>query len=143
MIHIMPWGQSRPRERVPGTDLLTNLRACRGRLACSTDRAMTNNSDIVFPPAARRAQAQRGSTRAYENRVAAGWPDGVTPERAPFSAELHPAFGAPVPAAGAPYTHPGGGPRCSNKVVDEKPPGLADSAGNRQYITLSNLAEND
>src|SRR5215813_2122210 len=143
MIHIMPWGQSRPRERVPGTDLLTNLRACRGRLACSTDRAMTNNSDIVFPPAARRAQAQRGSTRAYEKRIAAGFPDRVTPELAAFIAELDTAFLATVSAAGAPYIQHRGGPKGFIKVLDEKTLGFADYAGNRQYITLSNLAEND
>src|SRR5215467_10311110 len=44
----------------------------RGRACASTDRAMTNNSDIVFPAAARRAQAERGSAPAYEKRSAAG-----------------------------------------------------------------------
>src|SRR5215470_19398033 len=143
MIHIMRRGQSRPREIVPGTDLLTNLRAWRGRLVCSTDRAMTNNSDIVFPPAARRAQAQRGSTRAYEKRIAAGFPDCVTPELAAFIAELDTAFLATVSAAAAPYIQHRGGPKGFIKVLDDKTLGFADYAGNRQYITISNLAGND
>lgn len=128
---------------VPGTNLLTNLRAWRGRLACSTVRAMTNNSDIVFPPAARRAQAERGSARAYEKRIAAGFPDRVTPELATFIAELDTAFLATVSADGAPYIQHRGGPQGFIKVLDEKTFGFADYAGNRQYITLSNLAEND
>lgn len=104
---------------------------------------MTNNSDIVFPPAARRAQAERGSVRAYEKRIAAGFPDRVTAELASFIAELDTAFLATVSAAGAPYIQHRGGPRGFIKVLDEKTLGFADYAGNRQYITISNLAEND
>ncbi len=39
---------------------------------------MANNSDIVFTPAARQAQAERGSAGAYDKRIAAGFPDRVT-----------------------------------------------------------------
>src|SRR5262245_27229498 len=104
---------------------------------------MSNNSDIVFPPAARRAQAERGSTRAYEKRIATGSPDRVTAELAGFISELDTAFLATVSAAGAPYIQHRGGPKGFIKVLDEKTLGFADYAGNRQYITVSNLAEND
>lgn len=104
---------------------------------------MTNNSDIVFPAAARRAQAERGSAPAYEKRIAAGFPDRVTPELAAFIAELDAAFLATVSAGGAPYIQHRGGPKGFIKVLDEKTLAFADYAGNRQYITLSNLAEND
>ena len=104
---------------------------------------MTNNSDIVFPPAARQAQAQRGSARAYEKRLAAGFPDHVTGELAAFIAELDTAFLATVSAAGAPYIQHRGGPKGFIRVLDEKTLGFADYAGNRQYITISNLADND
>jgi len=104
---------------------------------------MTNNSDIVFTPAARRAQAQHGSARAYEKRIAAGFPDRVTAELAAFIAELDTAFLGTVSGAGAPYIQHRGGPKGFIKVLDEKTLGFADFAGNRQYITISNLAEND
>ena len=104
---------------------------------------MTNNSNIVFTPAARRAQVQHGSARAYEKRIAAGFPDRVTPELAAFIAELDTAFLGTVSAAGAPYIQHRGGPKGFIKVLDEKTLGFADFAGNRQYITISNLAEND
>jgi predicted pyridoxine 5'-phosphate oxidase superfamily flavin-nucleotide-binding protein len=107
------------------------------------DFPMANNSDTVFPPAARRAQAERGSARAYEKRIAAGFPDRVAPELAPFIAERDTAFLATVSAAGAPYIQHRGGPKGFLKVLDEKTLGFADYAGNRQYITISNLAEND
>jgi uncharacterized protein len=104
---------------------------------------MTDNSDIVFPAAARRAQAERGSARTYEKRIAAGFPDRVTPELAAFVAELDTAFLATVSVGGAPYIQHRGGPKGFIKVLDEKTLAFADYAGNRQYITLSNLAEND
>src|SRR5256885_10370486 len=102
-----------------------------------------NNSDIVFPAAARRAQAERGSAHAYEKRIAAGFPDRVTPELAAFIAELDTAFLGTVSGAGAPYIQHRGGPKGFIKVLDEKTLGFADFAGNRQYITISNLAETD
>src|SRR5712691_5836414 len=102
-----------------------------------------NNSDIVFPAAARRAQAERGSAHAYEKRIAAGFPDRVTSELAAFVAELDTAFLATVSATGAPYIQHRGGPKGFIKVLDDKTLGFADYAGNRQYITIGNLAEND
>jgi uncharacterized protein len=105
--------------------------------------AMTNNSDIVLTPAARHAQAQHGSAHAYEKRIAAGFPDRVTAELAAFIAELDTAFLGTVSGAGAPYIQHRGGPKGFIKVLDEKTLGFADFAGNRQYITISNLAETD
>jgi uncharacterized protein len=104
---------------------------------------MTTNSDIVFTPAARRAQAERGSAHAYDKRIAAGFPDRVTNELAAFIAERDTAFLATVSDVGAPYIQHRGGPKGFIKVLDDKTLGFADYAGNRQYITLGNLAEND
>ena len=104
---------------------------------------MSNNSDIVFTPAAQRAQAKRGSARVYEQRLATGFPDRVTPELAAFIAELDTAFLATVSAAGAPYIQHRGGPKGFIKVLDDRTLGFADYAGKRQYITISNLAENN
>jgi predicted pyridoxine 5'-phosphate oxidase superfamily flavin-nucleotide-binding protein len=104
---------------------------------------MANNSEIVFTPAAQRAQAERGSLKHYEKRVAEGFPDTVTPELAKFIAEQDTAFLATVSADCAPYIQHRGGPKGFIKVVDEHTLGFADYRGNRQYITLANLAEND
>jgi predicted pyridoxine 5'-phosphate oxidase superfamily flavin-nucleotide-binding protein len=104
---------------------------------------MSNNGELVFPPAAQRAQAERGSARAYAGKLEAGFPDRITPELASYIAELDTAFLATVSAAGAPYIQHRGGPKGFIKVIDDKTLGFADYAGNRQYITISNLAEND
>src|SRR5436309_114604 len=102
-----------------------------------------NNSDIVFTPAARRAQAERGSAIAYEKKVATGFPNSITPELAAFIAEQDTAFLGTASADGAPYIQHRGGPKGFIKVVDERALGFADYRGNRQYITLGNLSEND
>jgi len=102
-----------------------------------------SNSEIVFTPAARRAQTERGSAAAYDKRVAAGFPDHITPDVAAFIGELDTAFLATVSAGGAPYIQHRGGPKGFIKVLDDQTLGFADYAGNRQYITISNLAGND
>src|SRR6266481_6526990 len=104
---------------------------------------MNNNSELVFPPAVRRAQAERGTAQVYDRKAAAGFPDAVTPELAAFVAEQDTAFLATTSADGAPYIQHRGGPKGFIKVVDERTLGFADYAGNRQYITLGNLSEND
>ncbi|MBS0535533.1 MAG: pyridoxamine 5'-phosphate oxidase family protein [Proteobacteria bacterium] len=102
-----------------------------------------NNASIVFTPAVQKAQAERGSARAYADRVAEGFPDTVTPELAAFIAEQDTAFLATATRDGAPYIQHRGGPKGFIKVIDEKTLGFADYRGNRQYITLANLSEND
>lgn len=102
-----------------------------------------NNASIVFTPAAQQAQAERGSARAYAQRLAEGFPDRVTPELATFIAEQDTAFLATATKDGAPYIQHRGGPRGFIKVIDDKTLGFADYGGNRQYITLANLSEND
>jgi len=104
---------------------------------------MASNSGIVFPPAAQRAMAERGSIQGYAKKIAAGFPDRVTPDLAGFLAELDTVFLATISAAGAPYIQHRGGPKGFLKAIDEHTLGFADFAGNRQYITISNLAEND
>src|SRR3954451_19860083 len=104
---------------------------------------VNSNSDIVFTPATRRAQAERGSASLYEKKAAAGFPTTVTPELAAFIAEQDTVFLGTATADGAPYIQHRGGPKGFIKVIDEHTLGFADYRGNRQYITLANLMEND
>lgn len=102
-----------------------------------------NNASLVFTPAAQQAQAERGSAKAYAQRLAEGFPDTVTPELASFIAEQDTVYLATANAQGAPYIQHRGGPKGFIKVIDDKTLGFADYRGNRQYITLANLSEND
>ena len=101
------------------------------------------NAEIVFTPAAQRAMTARGSAQGYAKKIAAGFAERVTPDLAGFIAELDTAFLATVSAEGAPYIQHRGGPKGFIRVLDDKTLGFADYAGNRQYITLSNLEGND
>jgi len=106
-------------------------------------RFAMNNSAVVFPPAVRRAQAEHGTAEAYDRKIEAGFPDTVTPELAAFIAEQDTAFLGTASADGAPYIQHRGGPKGFIKMVDAHTLGFADYRGNRQYITLGNLSEND
>lgn len=102
-----------------------------------------NNSSLVFTAAVQTAQAERRSAKAYEQRIVEGFPDKVTAELAAFIAEQDTVFFGTASAAGAPYIQHRGGPKGFIKVLDEQTLGFADYRGNRQYITLANLSEND
>ena len=102
-----------------------------------------SNASRVFTPGVQKAQAERGSAKAYADRLVQGFPDSITPELAKFIAEQDTAFLATATADGAPYVQHRGGPKGFIKVIDERTLGLADYRGNRQYITLANLSEND
>jgi predicted pyridoxine 5'-phosphate oxidase superfamily flavin-nucleotide-binding protein len=102
-----------------------------------------NNATRVFTPAAQQAQVERGSSKAYERRIAEGFPDRITAELEKFIAEQDTAFIATATANGAPYVQHRGGPKGFIRVIDDKTLGFADYRGNRQYITLANLSEND
>jgi len=104
---------------------------------------MPNNSDIVLTPAARREQTKRGTAKHYDRKMEAGYPDRVTPDLEGFIGTLDTAFLATVSADGAPYIQHRGGPKGFIKVLDERTLAFADFAGNKQYITISNLAGND
>ena len=105
---------------------------------------MSATSDIAFTLSVKRAQEQRGSRAAYARlEERGGWPGQITPELAAYIASLDTFFLATASADGQPYVQHRGGPKGFLKVLDEKTLGFADLKGNRQYITVGNLAEND
>ncbi len=71
-----------------------------------------------------------------------GWETTVTPELAGFLAERDSFYLGTANAEGQPYIQHRGGPKGFLRIIDERTLGFADFGGNRQYITLGNLAEN-
>jgi hypothetical protein len=101
-------------------------------------------SDIAFTPAVKAIQQQKGSRKSYARMErGGGWQTTVTPDLAAYLAELDMFYLGTANAAGQPYIQYRGGPQGFLKVIDEHTLGFADFGGNRQYITLGNLAEND
>ena len=71
------------------------------------------------------------------------WGEVVTPELAEFIDERDSLYLGTASADGQPYIQYRGGPKGFLKVLDEHTLGLADFAGNAQYISLGNLSENN
>ena len=102
------------------------------------------SSDIAFTPAVKAVQTRRRSRAANAAMEAEGGFRTEIDERlAAFLAEVDTAYLATANAAGQPYAQHRGGPKGFIRVVDEHTLGFVDFAGNRQYVTTGNLAEND
>ena len=105
---------------------------------------MSFTSDVAFSEAVKRMQQERGSRRSYARlEQNGGFADTITPEIAAYIAERDSAYLATANAAGQPYVQHRGGPPGFMHVLDPKTIAFADFIGNRQYITLGNLSEND
>jgi len=106
--------------------------------------SFTSTTDVAFSPAVQAVQARRGSRRAYANlEKRGGFRSAITPELAAFIAQRDSFFLATASAQGQPYVQHRGGPPGFLRVLDERSLAFADYRGNRQYITVGNLAEND
>jgi hypothetical protein len=104
----------------------------------------TSISDIAFTPAVKRAQQDRGSRQMYAKVEArGGWRDRVTPDLVAFLAERDSLYLGTANADGQPYIQHRGGAKGFLKVLDDRTLALGDFSGNRQYISLGNLSEND
>lgn len=101
-------------------------------------------SDVAFTPSVKAMQERMGSRKQYERMEdRGGWADTITPELADFIAERDSFYLSTATADGQPYIQHRGGPKGFLKVLDDHTLAFADFAGNRQYITAGNLAENN
>lgn len=100
-------------------------------------------SDIAFTPAVKAIQTRKGSRQGYARmEQGGGWQSEITPELASFVAEQTSVFLATASVEGQPYIQHRGGPAGFLQVLDAHRIAFADFAGNRQYISSGNLAEN-
>ena len=102
-------------------------------------------SDIAFTPTVKALQEQAGSRESYARMEAADDDRGVTltSREAAFLAERDSFYMATVGEAGWPYVQHRGGPLGFVHVLDERTIGFADFAGNRQYVSVGNLTNDD
>jgi uncharacterized protein len=101
-------------------------------------------SDIAFTPAVKAIQEQKGSRKNYARmEQSGGWQTMVTPELAEFLGGLDMFYLGTANAEGQPYIQYRGGSPGFLRVLDEQRLGFADFGGNRQYLTLGNLSENN
>lgn len=104
---------------------------------------MAFTSDIAFTPAVKAIQSRKGSRHAYSRmEQGSGWQTVITPELVAFIAEQTSVFLATANVDGQPYIQHRGGPAGFLRVLDERRIAFVDFAGNRQFISSGNLAEN-
>ena len=101
---------------------------------------MEKPEDVMFSPAVKAEQVRLGSREAFEDR---DWQTEITDDLRQFLAAIDTFFFATASADGRPYIQHRGGPPGFLKPIGSHMLAFADFAGNRQYITLGHLKEND
>lgn len=100
--------------------------------------------EVMFSAAVRAEQARRGSREKSARQAAAGrFASALAEDVMAFIAARDSAYLATASADGQPYVQHRGGPAGFLRVLDERTIAFADYAGNRQYISTGNLAENE
>jgi predicted pyridoxine 5'-phosphate oxidase superfamily flavin-nucleotide-binding protein len=104
---------------------------------------MAYSSDVAFTDTVKSIQTTKGSRRAYAHMEEAGsWESRITPELKEFIEAQTSVFLATANVKGQPYIQHRGGPPGFLRVLDDQTVGFVDFVGNRQFITVGNLAEN-
>jgi uncharacterized protein len=107
------------------------------------ETSRTYASDIGFTPTVKAIQARKGSRHGYAQMEQKGsWETRITDDLKTFIEAQTSVFLATANGEGQPYIQHRGGPAGFLRVIDDQTIGFADFAGNRQYITAGNLADN-
>lgn len=100
-------------------------------------------SDVAFTASVKAMQEQLGSREQYQRFAESrDWSDTISPDLAQFLQGVRSFYLGTASAAAQPYIQHRGGRPGFLCVLDAKTLAFADYGGNRQYITLGNLAEN-
>lgn len=100
-------------------------------------------SDVAFTASVKAMQEQLGSREQYRRFAETrDWSDTITPDLAQLLESVRSFYLGTASAAAQPYIQHRGGLPGFLRVLDARTLAFADYGGNRQYITLGNLAEN-
>jgi predicted pyridoxine 5'-phosphate oxidase superfamily flavin-nucleotide-binding protein len=102
-------------------------------------------ADIAFTPSVREEQQRFGSADTYARVLSPERDDGAElgTREAAFLSARDGVFQATVSETGWPYVQFRGGAPGFLKVIDQRTIGYADYRGNRQYISVGNLRQDD
>jgi predicted pyridoxine 5'-phosphate oxidase superfamily flavin-nucleotide-binding protein len=101
---------------------------------------MDKPDDAMFSPAVKAEQTRLGSRAQFDGRE---FKSEITDDLRQFLQVIDTFFLATASADGRPYVQHRGGPPGFLKTIGTHTLAFADFAGNRQYITLGHLKEND
>jgi len=100
--------------------------------------------EVMFSPAVRTEQACRGSREVNARRAAAGhFAQRLSENEMEFIAQRDSAYLATASADGQPYVQHRGGPPGFLRVLNDHTLAFLEYPGNRQFISIGHLAENE
>jgi uncharacterized protein len=101
------------------------------------------SSDVAFTPTVKAIQERKGSRESYaQMEQNGGWRTEIDEKLAGFLANTNSFYMATATAEGQPYIQHRGGPKGFIHILDKNTIAFADYAGNQQYLTQGNLADN-
>ena len=101
-----------------------------------------NFAEIAFSDAAKKMQEKYGSRNSYARMEKFSVIDGLTDGEISFIENQHSFYMASTGSNGFPYIQHRGGPKGFLKVLDSTRIGFIDFSGNKQYVTVGNIATN-
>jgi predicted pyridoxine 5'-phosphate oxidase superfamily flavin-nucleotide-binding protein len=101
-----------------------------------------NFAEIAFTDAVKKLQEKHGSRRGYERMERFSKVDGLTDHEMSFIQNRDSFYLASIGAKEFPYIQHRGGPKGFLKVLDSKRIGFIDFIGNKQYVSVGNMATN-
>ena len=102
-----------------------------------------NFAEIAFTEAVKKLQEKHGSRRSYERMEKFKVIDGLTSNETTFIKNRDSFYLATVGIKEFPYIQHRGGPKGFLKVLDSKRIGFIDFVGNKQYVSVGNMATNN
>jgi len=98
---------------------------------------------MAFTDAGKKLQEQMGSRKIYARLERDSYVDGLTENEISFLSRQTSFYMATVGKNDFPYIQHRGGPKGFLKVLDKQRIGFMDFKGNRQYISVGNMATNN
>lgn len=102
-----------------------------------------NYSKLAFTEVIKELQEAAGSRETYERVERHSYKDGLTPVEQEFIGRIDSFYLASFGDNDFPYIQHRGGPKGFIKVIDPQTLGIVDFAGNRQYISVGNIAHHE
>ena len=102
-----------------------------------------NFAEIAFTDAVKKLQEKHGSRKSYERMEKFNEVDGLTDNEMSFIQDRNSFYLASIGVKEFPYIQHRGGPKGFLKVLDSKRLGFIDFIGNKQYVSVGNMATNN
>jgi predicted pyridoxine 5'-phosphate oxidase superfamily flavin-nucleotide-binding protein len=102
-----------------------------------------NFATLAFTDAVKAMQEKAGSRSGYARMESSSYVDGLSENEIDFIEDQDSFYVASIGENNFPYIQHRGGPKGFIKVLDKNRIGFIDFSGNRQYITLGNMATNN